>query len=1032
MPISRYALPHLFLLCAFAPAFIACSTRPSNSLSDASTEIDWSVWGLETSVDQTETIAGETVTVQCEVLAPAEVEDTTIPLGVIVTPEPASSTRNTNNTFTLVLEAATDYRVACSHATESLRDTTPAEVLVLAAEPVAFDVITSTESAIAGQEVLVDCEGVDAYGNQALDPADLSVEVDVSVQRTPHYASDFSLRGTLVGDYTVGCASESLGASTAALAPLTVLAGPASQSETLVSATQVYPEDSVEVSCAYYDAYGNPVDGVTSEIRVLPSDGSADGLVVTETSFSAVGAGSYFVFCASPDQIAGDESPPMVSVLPGLPFTWIVDTLEQDCYWQDREIPMSWTVYDAYGNPIDDVDVEVTSIPADGLIQNEDGTYRLTAQADYDLTVRLLSPTAEDAEINDVVVNVRVDSTPPSFVWEGFSRGLMMLEGDENDQTLEVSAQVSDQLSPLIGFSINETIWDASSGDALSASMTTTQSSNWGLNVLVGYAEDACGNRRVVETAYLRSGGYGAPLTESRLSARHPGGIVAQLNQPVLDDSDRNDLDDLASLAEATLRGLDLNALLAPGQALVEDPIEPSQCSWGQVASDSGYRVGRHSDASRAIILDNPKVGILEAVDSGVHLAATVGNFAFPLEASAGTIVCFLFGGVEAAEISVAGTVGASSINVDATISLRLEDGVPQASMQSITLDTVGLYVDLDCGWADFLCDAITGAFVPLLEGLVEDAIEGVVADQVPSLLEDVLGQLQIDTGFDLPPPIAMRLNLASGFDQILFEGPAGGEPGFGRLGLEAQVFPSERATFISDEAKGEILRTGGTANLQPSPYAFGLGLKEALVNQVFWALWYGGGLELNDLLGTLAADAPGDDELDDILELTIRSELPPVLMTGDDDWDFTLGWGDVYLEAAVDLGPLLGGEGGEGVLNVGAYLSAMLSAEIDIDPTTNELVAIFDQEPMIAVEVVSIDDEGYQGVMSDLLQKVLKLLMPRLLGSAIGSFPLPEFDLSALAGDGILPEGAIWRITNAELENDAQMRYIYVTGSLQ
>ena len=80
--------------------------------------------------------------------------------------------------------------------------------------------------------------------------------------------------------------------------------------------------------------------------------------------------------------------------------------------------------------------------------------------------------------------------------------------------------------------------------------MTTTQSSNWGLNVLVGYAEDACGNRRVVETAYLRSGGYGAPLTESRLSARHPGGIVAQLNQPVLDDSDRNDLDDLASLAK--------------------------------------------------------------------------------------------------------------------------------------------------------------------------------------------------------------------------------------------------------------------------------------------------------------------------------------------------------------------------------------------------------------------------------------------------------------------------------------------------
>ena len=79
MPISRYALLHLFFLCAFVPAFVACSTRPSNSLSDAATEIDWSVWGLETSVDQSETIAGETVMVQCDVQAPADAEDTTIP-----------------------------------------------------------------------------------------------------------------------------------------------------------------------------------------------------------------------------------------------------------------------------------------------------------------------------------------------------------------------------------------------------------------------------------------------------------------------------------------------------------------------------------------------------------------------------------------------------------------------------------------------------------------------------------------------------------------------------------------------------------------------------------------------------------------------------------------------------------------------------------------------------------------------------------------------------------------------------------------
>ena len=1032
MPISRRLISQLTLLLLVAPVFTACSTRPSNSLADEVNEIDWTQWGIDTQTDRSELIAGTTLTVECSVQAPVDVEEVSIPLKVVVTPEAASVERVANGVFVVGLETAVEHRIACAHASDFLQDMTPEDVLVLASDAVSFEVVPSDEVAIAGQEILVDCEGVDAFGNSALDPPDLRVDVDVSVQVSPHYASDYSLRGTLVGQYDVNCISDSLNASDATPSSLTILAGPASQAETLVSATQVYPEDVVDVTCAYFDAYGNPVDNVESEIRVMPSGGDSTGLEVSDSSFSATAAGSYFVFCASPNQLAGDESPPLVSVLPGLPFTWIVDTLEQDCYWQDREIPMSWTVYDAYGNPISDVDVDVTSIPADGLVQNDDGTYRLTAQADYDLTVSLVSPTAPGAEIEDVVVNVRVDSTPPTFSWVDLPRGLMMLEGDETEQSLEVTAEVNDLLSPLIGFSVNESLWDASQGDTLTASLTTSQSSNWGLNVLVGYAEDACGNRRVVETAYLRSGAYGQALTESRLSARHPGGIVAQLNQPVLDDNDRSDLDDLASLAEATLRGLDLNSLLAPGQALVEDPINPRSCSWGEFTSDTGYRVGRHADPNRPIVLDDPKVGILEAVDSGVHMTAAVGNFAFPLEASGGLIVCAGIAGVQPAEIGVAGTVGAQSIDVDATISLRLQDGVPEASMQSISLNTVGLFIDLDCGWADFLCDAITGTFVPLLEGLVEDAIEGVIADQVPALLEDVLGQLQIDTGFDLPAPIDMRLNLASGFDQILFEGPAGGEAGFGRLGLEAQVYPSERAAFISDNAKGEILRDSLSPDLRRSPYAFGLALKEALVNQIFWALWYGGGLELNDLLGTLAADAPGDQEIDDILELTIRSELPPVLMTGDDDWDFTLGWGDVYLEAAVDLGPLLGGEGGEGVLNVGAYLSAMLSAEIDIDPTTNELVAIFDDEPMIAVEVVSIDDEGYQGVMSDLLRKVLKLLMPRLLGSAIGSFPLPEFDLSALAGDGILPEGAVWRISGAELENDSNSRFIYVTGSLQ
>ena len=52
-----------------------------------------------------------------------------------------------------------------------------------------------------------------------------------------------------------------------------------------MSATEVYPEELVDVTCAYFDAYGNPVDGVYSEIRVLSSGGSSEGLEVKMLEF---------------------------------------------------------------------------------------------------------------------------------------------------------------------------------------------------------------------------------------------------------------------------------------------------------------------------------------------------------------------------------------------------------------------------------------------------------------------------------------------------------------------------------------------------------------------------------------------------------------------------------------------------------------------------------------------------------------------------------------------------------------------------
>ena len=98
----------------------------------------------------------------------------------------------------------------------------------------------------------------------------------------------------------------------------------------------------------------------------------------------------------------------------------------------------------------------------------------------------------------------------------------------------------------------------------------------------------------------------------------------------------------------------------------------------------------------------------------------------------------------------------------------------------------------------------------------------------------------------------------------------------------------------------------------------------------------------------------------------------------------------------------------------------------MDIDPTTNELILSLDSNPDVWVQVAAIDEPSFQGPMSELFTEILRLVVPQLLSSAIGSIPLPEFDVGGLAG---LPQSEVWRLANGSL--DLNGSYYRLTGSL-
>ena len=323
-----------------------------------------------------------------------------------------------------------------------------------------------------------------------------------------------------------------------------------------------------------------------------------------------------------------------------------------------------------------------------------------------------------------------------------------------------------------------------------------------------------------------------------------------------------------------------------------------------------------------------------------------------------------------------------------------------------------------------------------MVEDQLVDAISDALRDTLSDTMEDLLSGFILDNGFDIPDPINMTLNVASALDQAEFQGSFNGQEGYGEIGLGTQLYPSAQGASIPDSARGSLKRDSTMPTFSRNDYNFGIGLKDELVNQVLWAMWYGGGLSFDNLIGTIGGLAAGSDEdFSDVLSLSFNAELPPVLMPGRSGYEVDIGLGDVWIEAQIDIAGLLGSEpsaDGTGVLNIGAYLSTIVGGSIDIDPTTNQLQLLVNDDYSAYIEVLQIDDVGYQGVMSDLLAKVLELLIPNLLGETLGAFPIPAFDLAALAGDGVVPPGTVWELTNASIERDSGDGYLLLTGSLE
>ncbi len=919
------------------------------------------------------------------------------------------------------------------------------EVIAAEANTVNTAIQTATHGAdgeaqiAAGVAGEVSCTLSDRYGNTVEplptslipEPYLFTLRTDNTLEIAVPRDGRFTVRGTVVGRYDVACQVQPADSSDIYVddtpASLRILPGAPGISSTSVSSALITPTQTVDISCAITDEYGNALDDATAAelvptATVLPGDKAGyQGLVISgegTLSFSAERAGIYYVMCQVPGVRAGDETPVTVVVEPGLAFSWDVFMPNQDCFWEDRGLPVSAAAYDRWGNAIDKdrYALTVESVPAGATLAN-DGYVYLTGEGDFDVVLRYGGSKASDAEITPFVANVRVDSTPPVVDFTSPLRGATLMQ---NGTDVALEGTVTDTVSDIESIIINNEVVSVSGS---TVAFTVDRSGEWGLNIFGGTAVDTCGNRRALNQSYMLSPQYYAAALAPEPAARAPSGLIAHMGQVVLDDKNP-DPDDLATMIGGVLGEIDLNASVPTYITASPDANNDNRLDQRYVdnwfCSKWVYKTGWALSKPGALTTDAMEITEFTAVDGGARLGLRITNLYFPIRVRGAVYLnCASLSG------TISGDVRASQISLTATLSISRSGEVSQVSIcpTCVNVSFSGLAANINTnpalGFIDSYVDSAASAALAIAKDSISKSLANSVRQALPGTIESFLNNFDMATSFQIPPPLDMTLSISSVLDHVLFSGPPGS--GFGELGFATQVYPSAKGETIASGAFGAIRET--MTDNRPSFAAgrdFGVGLRDDLFNQIFWALWYGGGLSLSsaDVAALVGTDSG-------LVDFQLEALLPPVMMPGDGPGGIRLGIGDMYISASIDLAQVMGSNAPPNPLTIGAYLSTIMSGNLDVDPTLNELVMSLDSNPEIFVQVVELDDAGYQAVMTDILSNLLAVVLPEMLGSAVGSFPIPEIDMSSF-GSGY----STLSLDAAEFER-ANVNYIRLQGNL-
>lgn len=802
------------------------------------------------------------------------------------------------------------------------------------------------------------------------------------------------------------------------------------KTDTVSNAITLKAGESLSVACEVFDSWNNPMPADDESWLQVP-----EGFEVSTTeagifSVSHTVVGVYALMCHIRDVI--DDSPLAIQVIPGDPHAWSLSFDDSDCQKPNQLLDYTVTVMDVWDNIITDPALLIVSEPMDAIEETTGGQFRFTQDGEHEIIFSIAEPHHPEADELMATFDVIVDTEPPQIQIITPERAAMLTSTGYGPEDVTVNFEVVDVLTPATGIELNEASVDAQPGQ-LAQNHTIAMSSVWGLNVIRLAATDACENTRQVVQSFLRSPTYYDPSIEASANAQVSNGLIAQFNQPIFDDGDRADVDDMATLAQTVLSETNLDGLVSNPVAYSDgfdsnddgqrDQNTYTNCiCWSSgpipmphVCTETHYeggwwvtKTGNLTNSTGGEI--EPVISSITATANGLELVMQIDSIQLPLNVYAN------YKATQCTSVStdVDGLVSAGPIDAVGILNITTTNGIVDANFDTLTINIQNTNVDIQWGsWSviDYLGDATLGALTNAVLGRfmddIEDKIESKLRADVEPLVAGFFQDFTMNTSMYLSSPLSGTLSLSSEIGTADF-----GE-GYARLGLKTQITPEQKGATIPDIEKGSIQGDGAVAWFEIGASSFGVALKTDFLNQIMWATWYGGSLSLANLENKMS--------LGEGVAMDMEALLPPMIMPSDDpEEDGLLAFGDLWVDAEMEADDI-------GTLPISLYLSALVGFNTVFDSETNAISLVPTDNVALYAEVSDLTSIEFQGEMSDAFSEVLSTVLPELLSPVLSSIPLPEFDVGSLAG---LETPLIWRLRDGIVSHtDSQLR---IEGNLQ